>query len=457
MLDTDGVVTVATELWRKHSDELPLLEKVRGYMRGELGRPTLPDSPDDEIKELARLAVKNMMPLVVDAFTSALTVTGFRSPSAVADAAAWAIWQRERMDARQAEVHRLAIQYGASYLLLDHVGGVTRFNPRSPRRMFAAYSDPSRDEWPEYALETWIETVAGRRVRKGILWDADAGYDVVIQGSAKTSRVSAVEDVDPRMHPFGVCPVVRFVNVRDTEDLLTGEVEPLIEDQKTLNAVNFDRLVVSRFGAFPQKWIMGWAPDTGTTAGDADSLARMSARRILAFGDSAQDVKAGAFPSASIEGYNSLIAEIQSYMAVKARVQVWALNGNLSNVGTETIALVDSPNQRKNAAKRLSFGESWEQSLRQAAEVDGIDVPEDAEIVWDATEARSFAQVVDGISKLVTAGVPITELLGQIPGLSQQQVDAITDATLRQQASSLAMSVINAARQTQPADAITAA
>lgn len=448
MLDADEVVEVATELWRKHAEELPLLDTIRGYMRGELGRPSLPDDPDEELRELSRLAVKNIMPLVVDAFTSSLTVTGFRSPSSETDAAAWEIWQRERMDARQSQVHRPAVQYGASYLLLDQVGGEVRYNPRSPRRMFAAYVDPSRDEWPQYALETWIEGKGNKKVRRGILWDATGSYDVIVRGSSKTSSVTFVEDADEslgyREHAFKVCPVVRFVNVSDVEDMLTGEVEPLINDQKALNAVNFDRLVVSRFGAFPQKFIMGWAPGTSS------ELAELSARRILAFEDSATDVKAGAFPAAEIGGYNSLIEEMLAYIATKARVQVHSLTGKLSNIGSETIALIDSPNQRKVEAKRLSFGESWEQAQRKAAEVEGVDVPDNAEVIWDDTEARSFAQVVDGVSKLSTAGVPIAELLDQIPGLSQQKIDTIREAVRQAEATGLASQLINAARSPQP-------
>lgn len=453
MLEPAEVSDVATELWQQHAKELPNLDLIRGYMRGERGRPTLPEDPDDEIVELAKLAVRNVMPLVVDAFASALTVSGFRSPSSEVDAPVWDLWQRERMDARQSEVHRPAVQYGASYLMLDEEDARVRFNPRSPRRMFAAYADPTRDLWPEYALETWVESNGRKRIRHGVLRDAEAEYDVSIPGSAQSATASYVvdpEDGGPsiRKHPFGVCPVVRFVNVRDVEDMLGGEVEPLIVDQKALNAINFDRMVVSRFGAFPQKWVMGWA------ATDETEASRLSSRRILTWAD--EDVKAGAFPSASVDGYNGLIEEQLAYMATKARVQVHALTGKISNVGTETVALIDSPNQRKTRAKRLSFGESWEQALRLGAKVEGAEVPEDAEVVWDVTEARSFAQIVDGIGKLVVAGVPIADLVDQVPGLSQQKIDKIRESIRKADATGLAAKIIQAARAPQaPAEPAT--
>ena len=442
MLTLNEVQATATELWRAHADEMPRLEEIRDYMLGKRGRPTLPDDPDEEIIELSRLAVKNVMPLVVDTFVDACQAIGFRSPSAESDTAAWSIWQRERMDARQSEVHRPAVQYGASYVLLEDVDGKVRFGPRSPRRMFAAYADPARDEWPAFALETWQVKVSGKAVRKGLLWDDEASYPVTINGSARTSRVTA-DEVEPTAHPFGVTPVVRFVNRGDVEDLLSGEVEPLEGDQRTLNAINFDRLVVSRFGAFPQKFIMGWAPETG------GELAKLSARRVLAFEDSAQDVKAGSFASADVAAYNSLIDEQLAYIATKARVQVHSLTGKLSNVGTETIALIDSPNQRKSAAKRLRFGEAWEQALRKAAEREGVEVPDDAEMVWADTDARSFAQVVDGIVKLASQGVPIETLIDLVPGLSQQKVDVIADAIRVANSQSMAAQIVTAVRGAQ--------
>lgn len=434
MLDTTEVVDVASELWRKHWAEMAGHDQVRGYMTGELGKPTLPDDPDDEIRELARLSVKNVMPLVVDTFVDALSVTGFRAASETTDAAVWGIWQRERMDARQSQVFRAAVTYGAAYLLVEPGPDGVRFNPRSPRRMFAAYADPTRDEWPTYALETWTEKDNGKTIRRGLLWDDEASYEIIVRGSSSTSRVEAVEDSTPTPHGAGVCPVVRFVNAGEVEDMVTGEVAPLINDQKALNAVNFDRMVVSRFGAFPQKYLMGWAPDS------ADQLGVMSARRLLAFDD--PDTKAGAFPSADVSSYNTIIEEILSYIATKARVQVHSITGKFSNIGSDTIALIDSPNQRKVASKRLSFGESLEQALRLGGRLEGIDVPDGAEVVWDDTEARSFAQVVDGIVKLVSAGVPVRDTIDMIPGLTQQKVDSILADLDRADAQSLTATLV---------------
>ena len=261
-MDAAEVVATATRLWKMHQKELPQLERIYAYSRGKRGRASVPDDADAELLELAAISVINVMPLVIDAFVPALTVSGFRSPSSEANLAAWDTWQRERMDARQSEVHRPAVTYGASYLLLRKGPKGAEFLPRTPRRMFAAYVDPTRDEWPQYALETWLDESGPKKLRRGYLYDDTTVYPVTLNGSSASSRLTADPDSEPFSHGFTVVPVVRFGNDRDAEDLLHGEVEPLIVDQQAINATNFDRLVVSRYGAFPQKVITGWAANS---------------------------------------------------------------------------------------------------------------------------------------------------------------------------------------------------
>jgi hypothetical protein len=152
----------------------------------------------------------------------------------------------------------------------------------------------------------------------------------------------------------------------------------------------------------------------------------------MAFEDSAQDVKVGAFPASPLEPYNSLIDKLFVHVAKRAQVPVAAILDKAENVGADTIAALDAPYQNKLNAKRRSFGESWEQYLRLKGELRGVEVPDDAETVWDTTEARSFAQVIDGISKLTAADPSLLpELLQDIPGWNQQRVDAARAALRR--------------------------
>lgn len=429
MLTPDEVVDVTRDLWKRHQSELPHHERVNDYVRGKRGVPEVPDGASDELEDIARLSVKNVLSLVRDAFAQSLAVSGLRSPDDDQDAEAWALWQKFKLDARQAEIHRPCITFGTSFA----IGLKDEVRIRTPRQIFAVYADPHVDEWPVYALETWVDRSGKKPVRLARLYDDEAVYPMLLGSAGLTNRSRDGETLRsanirpelveaPEQHGSDYCPVVRYVNARDAEELVVGEVEPLITQQRAINVVNFDRLVVSRFGAFPQKYAIGW------DAGTSEALARASAARLMSFVDA--DVKVGDFAQASVEPYNSILEEMLTHVAMTSQIPP-SLLAPMANLSAEAIAMAEAPYQRKLDEKRESLGESHEQLIRHLAALNDVEVAEDAEVVWRDTESRSFAQVVDGIVKLNSAGIPIDVLVEDVPGWSKQQVDAAKAAIRR--------------------------
>ena len=432
MLTPDEVSDVVRDLWKRHEDERSRHDRVHDYLRGLRGIPEVPEGSGDELEDLARLSVKNVLKIVVDAFAQNLAVRGFRSPSSAEDDPVWSLWQAQRLDARQSEAHRPALAYGASYAVL---GTDDNLRLRTPRQMFAVYEDPSFDMWPKYALETWVDASAAKPVRRGVLYDDEHAYTVDlgsiprVAGSdkgydrARRIAVTLAEGSGPARPGSTTCPVLRFVNARDAEDNVVGEVYPLITQQRAINAVNFDRLAVSRWGSFPQKYAIGWA------APDRDALIKASVSRLMAFDDEA--IQVGSFAAASVEPYNSILEEMLTHVAMEAQIPLAAF-GRMANLSADALAMAEAPHQRKLVEKRESFGESWEQVLRLMAERSGgVTVAADAEVIWRDTEARSFAQVVDGIVKLSSAGTPIEALVEDVPGWSKQRADTVRSAIRR--------------------------
>src|SRR5690606_32591805 len=295
--------------------EMARHDRIYRYARGEGGHPEVPAEATDEIKHLARRSVENVLSVVEQAFVPNLSVVGFRSPTSADNDQVWDRWQEHRMDARQHEITRPAARYGASYTVVAprHAGGDPVVRPRSPRQLYAVYEDPQLDQWPVYALETWIEGVT--QTRRGLLYDdthaypLDLGKVPLTAGDAEerssapgTATTTIVPDGDPFPHrgtdenDDPVSPVVRFVSRRDTEDRIVGEVEPLIGLQRTLNEVNFDRLLVSRFGAFPQRAVIGW---TAT----ASEVLKASMSRIWTFDADPGDIDLKSLPAAQASPY----------------------------------------------------------------------------------------------------------------------------------------------------------
>ena len=432
MIDQDGITTLVSDMWSLHQTELLWLDRVYGYVTGQLGAPDVPDGAEDEVKDLARLAIKNVLSLVRDSFCQNLSVVGYRSAASEENAKGWAQWQANRMDARQAEVYRPAVTYGASYVIVTNEEPDTLWRTRSPRQLLAVYEDPQVDVWPQYAFETWIDSANAKPRRKAVLYDDTFMYPLDLggempsiprdQNATQYARVARISEFGvPVAHGATVCPVVRFVNGRDADDMILGEIAPLIRLQQAINSVNFDRLLVSRFGAFPQRVISGWT-------GSPSEVLKASAKRVWTFDDA--DVSAQSFPPADMGNYNSVLAEMLEHVAMVAQISPAQVTGKLVNLSAEALAAAEANQQRKIAAKRDSFGESWEQVFRLAADIGGDTTgaaDSESEVVWRDTEARTFAAIVDGVVKLASAGVPIEELLTWIPGVTQQQVAAIRD------------------------------
>jgi hypothetical protein len=414
------------------------LNRFLSYRDGRSGVPDVREGASDELKELAKQSVRNVCGVVVDTFNRGLSVVGFRSPTSDDDEPAWEWWQRQGLDARQAEVHDAALTYGWSFVSVlpdDDQGGEPQAATWSPRNVIAEFRDRRRDRFPERAvlMRDVEHPLFGEGVSVLFVDDlrVQAGFISKKRRGTKQSASDVILDGDPWEHKATyngdpVCPVVPFWNERSAEDRdPRGEVEPLIQAQRALNSTNFDRLCVSRFSAFKQKWVIGWSPSAGEAA-------QMSASDVAAFED--EFVKVGQFDASPLAPYDNTLREMAENIALSAGIPLHQITGSLQNISQETAALAESAHQRKLELKRESYGESWEQVIRLAVEMSGGATPDEAaEVIWRLTEARSFAGVVDGIFKLATipadaSGVPVEQLLDLIPGMNQQRLYAIGEA-----------------------------
>jgi hypothetical protein len=443
VLEDTEIKSLIGDMWTLHLSERGWLDRLYDFSKGVRGVPEVPDGALQEVKDIARLSVKNILSMVRDSFAQNLSVVGYRRATAWENDPAWAMWQRNRMDARQAEVYRPALTYGAAYVTVLPGDRGPVFRPRSPRQLLATYVDPQLDEWPEFALETWIDQSHAKPRRKGYLLDNEFAYPldlgeitslpldpsrstpITVAGIGEAIPHGAIADGEM------VCPVIRFINGRDADDMIVGEIAPLLVDQQAINEVNFDRLIVARFGAFPQRVISGWS-------GTAGEVLKASASRVWTFEDS--EVKASTLAPASLDGYNALLEEMMAAVAMKAQISPAQIVGKLVQLSAEALAAAESNQHRKLNAKREGFGESWEQVLRVGAAMDGdteTAADSGAEVIWRDTEARSFGAVVDGLTKLANVGIPIEALLPMIPGMTQQQIVGVQNSMRSRQVTSL--------------------
>ncbi|MBJ8342786.1 phage portal protein [Antrihabitans sp. YC3-6] len=379
------------------------------------------------MKELARKSETNYLPLLVKTYRQVIKADGYYSESDPDSSEPWVWWQRNRMDSRQTGLVHDALTYGASYAtVLPGTYGRNQPGPSislySPREMTALYQDPNADEWPIMALcrDGNIVTLIDDEMiyRFGVEPKAlNRWYE-----PAATLEFGAgiLTYLDAEAHELGVCPVVRY---RD-RNLLAGEesygiVEPLLTINERITETTFQAMVVQYTQAFMQRYVLGWVPES-----EQQEL-KVGAARIWYFPGDKEEIEIGQLSAGTVD-LKLREASIRDF-AAQGQIPAQALGiDGISNISDATLAGLEAAKNRESGEIQTSLGESHEQLLRLCAYIDGNDAAADdynSELRWRDYEARSFAQTVDGLVKLVQGGILAPEIvLEDVPGMTEQKL-----------------------------------
>jgi hypothetical protein len=318
-------------------------------------------------------------------------------------------------------VHRSALAYGASYVVMKPGARGPIWSPRSPLTVTALYADPIADEWPMMAVD-----VDGQMVK---LYDEEQVYFFGRQnapspfvgyaaGGYAAQPASGYDFIDSRPHGFGACPVVRF---RDRM-LLEGEeifgiIEPLMTIQERVDESVFGGMVAGYYAAFRQRYIAGWVPKSEQEALEA------AANTVWTFKD--VQTKVGSVDATDPKNYIDPKNAAKLDMAAIAQVSPGALGTQgISNVSGDVMDGLQTGQDRRAAEVTTSFGESYEQLFRGSAHMTGdAEGAEDfsAEVRWKNATAVKLSTATDALGKWV-AQLGVNEELARklLPGWTDQ-------------------------------------
>lgn len=421
-LSPEQAVDRARLLYQQREAERRRLDEVRRYWKGRQKVPVaIPAGVPPEFTVLVRASQTNFIDLVIESMAQSMAVEGFRARREADNAEVWSIWQANRLDARQGALHRAVIAYGTAYtvVLPGTPGPVVR--GLSPRRLTAAYD--ADDDFPAYALEYRPGPANEWR-----LYDSELVH--TLTGTNETFTY-----VGAAAHGAGVTPVVRYLEAQDpdwddepTDESATraydqarqviGQVGPLMTLQDQINLTSLELHVAQHYGAHRQRYVIGWlAPDETTRL-------KLGASTMMTFEDPPDQVKVGDLDATPLDGYlRSRDASIR-HLAATSQTPAHELIGELVNLSAEALAAAEAGRDRKVADRQTTIGESHELTLTLAGRLAGIEVPDDAQVVWRDTSARSFAATVDALGKVAQMlEVPVDQLWERIPGVSQQDVE----------------------------------
>lgn len=425
-LSESQAVDQAKTLLDFHRTERDHLDKIRRYWKAKQRLPgIIPHAAPAEVRAMARIARVPVCDIVVSSLAQSLFVDGFRAEVETAagpedrNVGAWRVWQANRMDRWQSGIHRPAIAYGTAYgLVLPSEGGdAPVMRGQSPRRLTALYGEDP--DWPVWALEK-----TGPDSFK--LYDEEAEYFFVYAGNRADPNSRELTFVEAREHGLEVCPVVRFLDevdldaedeVDEVDEVLSGQVAPLMPLQDQVDLTTFGLLVAQHYSAFRQRYAIGWIAESEA------QLIKAAASQLWTFDENPQDMELGEFEETNLKGYIDSREASLRHAATLSQTPVHELIGELVNLSAEALAAAEAGRERKVDERKTGFGESWEQMFFLAGQLTGEPTPEDAQVVWRDTSARSFSATVDALGKLVQMlNIPPQALWERVPGATQQDI-----------------------------------
>jgi hypothetical protein len=333
------------------------------------------------------------------------------------------------------------LEYGQSYVLVLPGDTGPLIRPLSPTRTSALYLDQD-DEWPQYALvESGVDVTGGKLFR---IYDNEATYTIRVSKDNNLPELIFTE-----YHNLGVTPLVRFRDRLD--DTSRGIVAPLINIQDRVNESVFSLMIALQYASFRQRWATGLAIPRDED-GKPVEVFKAAVDRLWV--TDSPDARFGDFDQTEVGGHLDTYASTVRSLAAIAQTPPHVLLGDLVNLSADALAAAEASTQRKIGEYETLFGESWEQVLRLAAAADGDSAgatDDSAEVRWRDTEARSLAQTVDALGKMVQMlGVPAEAAWERIPGVTDQDVERWR--TLRTQGDVFGALLGDIQRQTTPQD-----
>jgi hypothetical protein len=425
-LKENDAVELARRLHGYHLIERERLDVVRRYFKGVQARPiAIPTGSPREVVVMARSSRVNIMPIIVNSLVQSMFVDGYRAKLESDNAAVWDAWQANQMDARQTAITRATFEFGTAYVTVRPGEEYPRIDGKSPRAFTALYGDDPK--WPIAALE---------RLGNGLwrLYDESAFYYIKLGNFASPDD----EFISSEEHPYEVTPAIRYVdeedldaddepepapesfslNVNETRPPLRGQVTPVMPIQDQIDLTTFDLQIAQHYGAFRQRYIIGW------TAKSEEEAVKAAASKLWSFKDAPESVKLGEFEQTDIKGYIDSREASLRHAATLSQTPVHELTGQVIQMSAEALAAADAGRDRKVNERQTVQGESHEQMLALVARGMNVEVPADAQVVWRDTSTRTFAATIDGLGKIAALlQVPPQELWERIPNVTRQDLE----------------------------------
>ncbi len=439
-MQTPNLAELAFAHWQ-YEEELTRQKQIvtaRKYHEGE--QPTfLTDRARTflGVEELEADFCMNVVRGVVEAVTERMMVAGFKCTDEASALWAWAMWQADRVDAKQNDVHEDAVRDGEEFVIVSWDDDEQR-NRITPHNRYtdpevegtgegckATYANDDPNQPMLFASKRWTEKHAGetrqrltlyypdrieKYVHTGLDWkpldDATliAEGDIVVseEGDATLAPLWPKPWVDDDGHPLGI-PVVHFRNPK-----MRPEAQDALPLQNAVNKALIDLLVAGDVTAFRVFVALGFLPTTDGEAPQADQSNWLDIEPGQTIGTtrSAQEADFKAIDGAPLDPLLNLLEKLVLWMAIITRTPVSRYQFSGAVASADTLKQQIESLLAKVGLRFTLFGDAWEDVMTIARRlqnhfgggVDGELLDETApfETLWQSSEKRDRLQELQG-------------------------------------------------------------
>lgn len=366
----------------------------------------------------------NLCPIVVDAPADRMEVVNFsgddeKKKSAVADEA-WKLWQRETLELVSHDVHRNALKCGEGYVIVwPDEENKAKFYVQDPRQCTVINDEDSGSKL--FGAKQWMTDEKFIRLT---LYYADRiekyitakKYDGRWNDNLKETHfveLNAEGEEARTPNPYGVIPIFKF----ETPAIL-ADVIPL---QDALNKTVADRLVTQEFGAFPQRWAVGLAPDVNEMTGQKELPFKAGIDKLWFTEDGA--AKFGEFATAALEPYLKAADSDRLEMARVSGTPLHFFSINTSDaISGEALKTLESRFTKRVIRLSLNFGTVWANVMKFGLQIEGGAKSDDnLSTQWKSPEQRSEKEFLESLTLKHDLGVPL-EVLWEEMGYTEEDI-----------------------------------
>jgi hypothetical protein len=368
----------------------------------------------------------------VQAAAERLRIDGIRfGEESEYDKDAWAIWQRNELDAQSAVHHTSTLATGYGYMMVQGGEGESPvITIEDPEQTIVAYEPGTRTR--AAALKRWTDEWTGRLNVNLYLPDETYKWQSASSGWTTGLSIGSWKEREPRLeNPFGIVPLVEFANDPTIRGEGRSEIRRVIPLNDAVNQLLSNMLLAAEFSAFRQRWLTGVEIPVDPDTGQPIEAFKAAMDRLWSVED--PDAKFGEFSETNLENYVKAIEMLVQHIAAQTRTPrhyFWQAGTSPSG---DAIKSAETGLVAKVKERQVLFGERYEEVIRLAFTFSGDSRGDviDAEIRWADPEYRTEGELTDAVIKQYQAGLITWDTaLGRL-GYTPQEIERMRTERMR--------------------------